>query len=87
MLIVLAASGCSTVLEKPTQNLKIETLNPASAGSKNEKCPKKFRMKLIMLACSKVEENSTHDPKIGGSNQATGVWMDIMAKRVNYVHS
>jgi hypothetical protein len=34
MLIVLAASGCSIVLENPTQNPKIETLNPANAGMK-----------------------------------------------------
>ncbi len=38
MVIVLAASGCSIVVENPTQNPKIETLNPA----KNENCPKKF---------------------------------------------
>jgi len=42
---------------------------------------------LETSGCSKVVENSTHDPKIEGSNQAIGIFMDIVAKRVNYVHS
>ncbi len=84
MLIVLAACGCSTVVENPTQNPKIETLNPA----KNEKCSKKFKMKLIMPVtseCSTVAENLSHDPNIGGSNQATGTRREIMTE--NNIHN